>query len=218
MRGLALFGILLINLQVFGTTFFLFDQSFDTHTGKADGIIWRSIMILVTQRFIGIFSLLFGLGLAIQLQNFQKRGSTFVHYYLRRTFLLFIFGCINLCLLFWGDILMIYTIYSLLLMFSFKRSNETISVAAAVLFLVPGLLYAIVPFRLYFEMLRFSMLHHFSLERFVHIYRSGTTMEMLNSRVLNYYYSYLPDLTWHRTSFAYILLGYYFGRNNFHSL
>lgn len=216
-RGLALFGILLINLQVFSTTFFLFEQWFATHTGRSDGIIWRSTVLLVTQRFIGLFSLLFGLGVAIQQQNFQRRGSAFMPYYLRRTFLLSVFGVMNLCFLFWGDILLIYSIFSLLLVFFFKRSNKTILVAAAVIFLIPGLLYAIEPFRLFFEMPRFRMLHYFSPERFIEIYRTGTTREMLKSRVLDYYYSYLPDLTWHRTSFACMLLGYYFGRNNYHN-
>ncbi len=215
-RGVALLGILLINLQVFSTTFFLFEKWFATHAGKSDGIIFRSIVLLVTQRFIGIFSLLFGVGVAIQQENFKQRSEAFTPYYLRRTFLLAVFGAINLVFFFWGDILLIYSVFSLLLLIFFKQSNRVILVTAAVIFIVPSILYAIEPIRLFFEMPRFRMLQHASAERFIEIYQSGSVFEMAKSRVLDYYYSYLPDLTWHRTSFACMLIGYYLGRNNYH--
>jgi uncharacterized protein len=99
-RGFALFGVLLVNMYNFG----------------ADSIAWNSTCDQLAFSFMRVFfqskswilfSMLFGLGFAVQLQRADARGFRILPVYLRRLAVLFAFGAAH-ALLFDGDILMLY--------------------------------------------------------------------------------------------------------------
>ena len=110
LRGLALFGILFMNVQVFSFSLSAEALWASMFSGFLNSAIMKSTFLLVSQRFIGILSLLFGIGIAIQKQKFENNSISFTPYYLKRTLILGIFGVINLVFFFWGDILLIYSI------------------------------------------------------------------------------------------------------------
>lgn len=216
LRGISLLGILLINIQVFSTTFFLWGEWFTKFPGTLDNIVFRSVVLFVTQRFIGIFSLVYGISVAIQRHKYADAPHSFRPYYFRRMGILALFGTTNLLLFFWGDVLLIYSVFSLLLFFFLDASNSALLVGAAIVFLLPAALYCIPSVAHFFESSSSHMRHFYTPDQFISVYRSGSVFEMARARVLDYTISYLPDIIWHRTSFAMMLLGYWVGRNSLH--
>ena len=65
LRGLALFGVLMVNL----TDFRMPLLGRDPYTGMANGIVKTLIRIVLEFKAITIFSFLFGVGMAIQAER-----------------------------------------------------------------------------------------------------------------------------------------------------
>src|SRR4051812_4942841 len=90
-RGIALLGIFLMNIDFMSTSTLVsdwhegFTNTFDAEAGKYK-------FLYLAQRFIGIFSFLFGLSIAIQKQNFKDQKKAFAPYYFRRAALLLVLG------------------------------------------------------------------------------------------------------------------------------
>jgi uncharacterized protein len=113
LRGMALLGVLLINLDTeFRTTFF--EQFLPTsHPTLADEITRRVLGFFVEFKAITIFSMLFGVSLAIQRETLLERGPA---YWLltRRMLILLVFGIIHMTLIWNGDILTEYALAGLI--------------------------------------------------------------------------------------------------------
>ncbi len=116
LRGFALMGIFLVNIQFFSLP--ILDAPGlltlgDAPAGEVWG--WAFIRTFCELKFVSLFSLLFGMGMAVQLIRAKAAGRPFVGYYLRRTFVLALFGLTHALLLWYGDILFLYACVSLLL-------------------------------------------------------------------------------------------------------
>jgi len=72
-------------------------------------------MMFVDGKFYSLFSLLFGLGFALQLQRAEQRGGDALPTYKRRLRVLMAIGFLHLALLWPGDILMFYAIMGFVL-------------------------------------------------------------------------------------------------------
>jgi uncharacterized protein len=116
LRGLALFGVLMVNL-VTEFRVSIFTQFLPSPT---DGSLWdKAVMLFVasglaTKAFC-LFSLLFGVGLAIQFERLQPRPDRLV-LLLRRMAMLLLFGLIHLFLIWNGDILTEYAVVGLMVL------------------------------------------------------------------------------------------------------
>jgi uncharacterized protein len=135
LRGLALFGILAANMRGFSApaqVYFNVDAWFKGHL---DTIVQEWIYILVQGKFITLFSFLFGLGFAVQMERATARGRS-VSFYPRRLFVLLIFGLIHAWLIWWGDILIDYALTGFLLFLFRKAKPKTIAIWAIGLFSV----------------------------------------------------------------------------------
>jgi len=122
LRGFALYGVLMSNLVWFCYS------NFDPEIGiifsktKLDEIVIDVETFLVVNKFITIFSFLFGIGFAIQLDRIIQRGEKFSSFYFRRMMWLFVIGFISIFLI--GlDILHLYAILGVCLIFSRSLSN-----------------------------------------------------------------------------------------------
>ena len=116
LRGLALAGVLMANLGYLS----LYDFTGDAAraalpTAAFDLVVLKAMELLVSSKAITLFSLLFGLGFAIQLERAQARGAGGLRHYLQRLGWLLIIGLAHSYLIWWGDILTIYAVVGLLL-------------------------------------------------------------------------------------------------------
>jgi uncharacterized protein len=127
LRGFAFLGILLTNIYAFSGYGWMEQSVIEAiPTYQMDRVVLAVIEILVSTKFITIFSILFGVGFAIQLQRAQKTGSNFKLYFLRRMLVLFLIACIHSYFLWFGDIIRYYAICGMFLVFITHWSSKTI--------------------------------------------------------------------------------------------
>ena len=124
-RGVALFGILLMNIVAFGLPA---AYSIPTNYGGAEGLnltVWAMNNLFFEGTMRGLFSMLFGAGIVLMTGRAEARGGGIevADIYYRRTLWLFAFGVIHAWLILWvGDILYWYGIAGLFL-FAFRKAT-----------------------------------------------------------------------------------------------
>ena len=132
LRGFALTGVLLVNMMSYGA----YD---DQWTGSVDQVFRVIEIFFFENRFWHLFSLLFGLGFAIQWRRACARETPFVAVYLRRLAYLFAFGAAGNVL--WRiDILSDYAVLGLLLLPLRRWSAGAVLVLVAVTHLAPSVI------------------------------------------------------------------------------
>ena len=137
LRGWAIFGILVVNILDFsGSAAFP-----ERWTAPVDQAVVASIEFFFRFKFVTLFSALFGLGFFLQTTRAESRGINFLPLYLRRLFILLIFGSLHV-LLDPLEVLHQYALMGALLLLFRSRSNRTILIAALVFVLLPFVLQA----------------------------------------------------------------------------
>jgi uncharacterized protein len=127
-RGVAVFGLIWSNLNA---------GFYTGPVSTADTVARWASAVFSAGKFFTLFSLLFGVTLAIQLQRAEQAGRPFVARWLRRMAVLFVIGWAH-AILFWpGDILREYAIAGIVLLLFRTASTRTI-VVATVLMLALG--------------------------------------------------------------------------------
>ncbi len=116
LRGVALLGILVMNIQCFAMIMAAYMNP--TAYGDLDGVnwwVWYLGHLLADMKFITIFSMLFGAGVVVMTSRREAagQGSAGVHY--RRMGWLLLFGLLHAHLLWYGDILYSYALCGLVL-------------------------------------------------------------------------------------------------------
>lgn len=137
LRGLALFGILIVNMAAF-IGFGMNDEAGRAAAiGSAfDDSAEMTMEWLFMGKFYSIFSLLFGIGFAIQLSRLEARGEG-IGRYIRRLVILFGIGLAHLLLLWLGDIVALYALMGFALLLFRRASDRTLLIWAVMLWMLP---------------------------------------------------------------------------------
>jgi uncharacterized protein len=144
LRGFALLGILLMNIEAIAGPLFAGMTGVDQSLRGADRSVDALIYIFVQGKFYTLFSLLFGMGFAVMMERAARAGRPFVRLYLRRTLALLAFGLVHALLVWAGDVLVSYALMSLPLLLFRNASARTLPWWAGVLYLAPvGLMLAL---------------------------------------------------------------------------
>jgi uncharacterized protein len=143
LRGFALAGILIINamsiLAVNGST-----PAFTVNIPVLDRLLQDLILFFVESKFFTLFSLLFGIGFAIEIQSAERQGNAFLPRISRRMAGLLLFGLAHILVLWDGDILVIYAITGAILIAFRKTIFTRIRIWVIALLGAPALLVAAV--------------------------------------------------------------------------
>ncbi|HET9192346.1 MAG TPA: DUF418 domain-containing protein [Vicinamibacterales bacterium] len=133
-RGAAVLGILLVNMQLFAmpnaataNPYALGQPSF------SDLAVWSAIEVLAESKFITIFSMLFGAGVVLMTSRVEQRGLRPARLHYRRMFWLLVFGLVHAYLLWHGDILVAYAICGMLVYPARRLSARTLAVVGVLL-------------------------------------------------------------------------------------
>jgi uncharacterized protein len=132
-RGFALIGILLMNIEYFNRA------TNDIGTGLQPGLsganYWFSwfVQYFVVGKFWTIFSLLFGMGFAVMLTRAEAAQRNFLVPYMRRIGALAVFGALHFILLWAGDILFSYAVGAVALLVVLYGRARDILLAIALL-------------------------------------------------------------------------------------
>ena len=138
-RGFALAGIFLMNVEWFGRPLQEMGQGIDpAATGLDHAAAW-AVHVFVAGKFWVLFSLLFGMGFAV-MSSRGGHGAQFRVRYLRRCLVLLGLGVLHALLLWPGDILHTYAIAGLLMLGLGEISSRARLSLGLGLYLVPALL------------------------------------------------------------------------------
>lgn len=116
LRGFALFGILLMNMEAFAGPLDLSFTAIDPRWLGVDRWVDALVYVFVQGKFFTLFSLLFGAGFAVMAQRAEASGRDFNPLYLRRSAALLLIGLCHALLVWSGDILFTYALLSFLLL------------------------------------------------------------------------------------------------------
>jgi uncharacterized protein len=119
-RGVALFGILLMNLEAFNGPIMQAMSGIDPSLHGLDRIADAFIYIFVQGKFWTLFSLLFGIGFAIMYDSAARSGADFRRVYKRRLWALLAIGAAHGILVWEGDILFTYALAGFVLLWRMK--------------------------------------------------------------------------------------------------
>ena len=133
LRGFALLGILLMNIQSFSMpgAAYLNPYAYGDMEG-ANYWVWTLSHVLADQKFMGLFSMLFGVGVLVFCQRAEDKGHAAASLHYRRMGWLFLFGLAHGYLFWYGDILFSYALCGCLVFLMRRKSVKTLVVNAVV--------------------------------------------------------------------------------------
>jgi uncharacterized protein len=113
LRGFAIFGIFVVNIEIMNCFLVEADSCYDEQTGLLDRLADEIRRLFFYTKFFPIFSMLFGLGVGIQIMSRARKGFTVWPFIGRRMTWLFLFGIAHILLLWTGDVIHLYAIIGL---------------------------------------------------------------------------------------------------------
>lgn len=143
LRGLAVCGILIFNIQYFSGYAFM-PPALAHQSGTLDQVTRFLIHFFIGGKFYSIFSLLFGFGFALQIARAEERGDLAASLFKRRLFWLLVIGLLHAYLLSAGDILSIYAVMGFVLILFRKKPDRSLLKWAFMLLTIPILSYTLV--------------------------------------------------------------------------
>ena len=142
LRGFALFGVFGANLMIFSGIILMTDeQKASLMTTDFDKIAHALYLFLVETKFIGLFSVLFGISFWLFLDRARARGGSATKLFYRRIGWLFLFGALHGWLLWCYDILRFYALWAVFLpLFVRMPLRRLLAVALSMSILAPAVL------------------------------------------------------------------------------
>lgn len=131
LRGFALLGILVVNIQFMGLNS---DQGArgEWTLGFANGSATFLIAALFAGKFYLLFSFLFGYSSNYVIRNDRSNRARWI----KRCIMLMAFGALHFTFLWHGDIIFVYGLFGLLLTFFFFRADRTLKIWSRIVFFV----------------------------------------------------------------------------------
>ena len=144
LRGIAVLGILVMNIYVFAMPFAAYTNPLPMGGTEPHNIgTWFVTHIFFDQKFMTIFSMLFGAGVILMGGRAEDRGANFAPIFYRRQFWLMVIGLVHAYLIWFGDILFFYSLCGMIVYLFRKKSAKTLIIFSLfVLPIVPLINYA----------------------------------------------------------------------------
>ncbi|WP_319502588.1 DUF418 domain-containing protein [uncultured Draconibacterium sp.] len=139
LRGIAIFGILIANLRWFSLYSPQVSGMFTYE--EIDHVIYLLQGVFIESKFYTIFSLLFGWGIALQINRSQKDDASTAGFLRRRLCFMMLLGGMHMFFIWEGDIVFLYGLVGFVLVALRKYSNSTLLITGILMLLSPVLLY-----------------------------------------------------------------------------
>ncbi len=141
LRGFALLGVFWANLLIFsGIEYMTTEQRTSLFGGPLVAFAYLIERFFIQNKFIGLFSFLFGISFWLFLSRVRGRSASPTTLFYRRIFWLFVFGAIHGWLLWCFDVLRFYALWAVLLpLFVRTAPRRLLGAALGTCVLVPAL-------------------------------------------------------------------------------
>ncbi|EGN74484.1 Putative membrane protein [Idiomarina sp. A28L] len=140
-RGFALLGILLMNIEYFQRPLAEMMHGFNSEQVGLDYATAWGVFTFVQGKFYTMFSLLFGMGFVLFLDRAMEKTNSPRFLFFRRIFVLALFGLVHMVYIWGGDILLNYAIVGVFLLLFVKTSPGRLWKWGAAFIIIPVLLY-----------------------------------------------------------------------------
>lgn len=144
LRGFALFGIAMVNIQFFSLSTFDGAESLDLTDPESASLAFF-VFALFQAKFYLLFSFLFGYSARYVLKGQKSNIRTWI----ARSVGLVLLGLIHLTFFFHGDILFLYGVFAILLTVFYFRKEKTLKVWAWVIYGVTAVLFVAISLFVY---------------------------------------------------------------------
>ena len=138
LRGIAVLGILVMNIYAFAMPYPAYTNPL--LMGGTDSLnlgIWFFTHLIFDQKFLAIFSMLYGAGMIMMLDRAIAKGAKGGRIFYRRSLWLLVFGVIHGYFIWFGDILFGYAISGMIVFFFRNKSAKSL-IRTGVIFLLIG--------------------------------------------------------------------------------
>ena len=213
LRGFALLGILVVNIQFMALSS---DQGArgEWTQGLVNGGATWIIAAIFAGKFYLLFSFLFGYSSSYIIKNDKANRGRWI----KRCFALMAFGAIHFTLLWHGDIIFVYGLFGLLLLAFLFRTDRVIKIWTRVIYAVSGLLITLVAVSLLIQERYFPdrINDEYIEPRLDEVLRSGTFIEAISPRIELWVFGVITGIFLQGgLAFAAFLLGMRLARSNF---
>ena len=212
LRGFALLGILVVNIQFMGLSSAEGARG-DWTQGFANGSATFLIAALFAGKFYLLFSFLFGYSSNYVIRNDKSNRARWI----KRCLVLIGFGALHFTFLWHGDIIFVYGLFGLLLTFFFFRADRTLKIWSRIVFFVSTFFIILIgALALTAEYLLEEDLGSSTVLSLDEILRSGTFLESIPARLEVWVLSISSGIFLQGgLAFAAFLVGVRLARSNF---
>ena len=215
LRGFALFGVLLVNALGYNSSFFDFGGFYSTFTDPLNSSVYSIITNYGADKFIGLFSFLFGVSFSIMYLKNRNSEIQFSNFYLRRLLILMIFGIIHIVFFWAGDILFTYSLVGIILLLSRKLPSKLLFYTSVFMYFFP-IIYIALCVSYPFLPDALSSTSNITMPEVKEIYSNGSYLEVLKLRWNEYFsFRYINLIYYVPKIFSLFLLGYLFYKHKF---
>lgn len=190
LRGIAIFGILLVNMKSFSgpdspiraLSYEYFNQSYN---------IWTNVLLefFVQGNFITMFSFLFGFGMILMSERAKENNRSFLPVFLRRQFVLLLFGAVHVLFFWYGDILVTYALVGVIMLLFYRLPRKALLVTGLIMITAYSLFMSALTYDYwtsgaalsYQESLNAQ--HEKEIQKSNQIYSEGTYSEIMQERI-----------------------------------
>jgi uncharacterized protein len=212
LRGFALLGILVVNIQFMGLSSVQGAEGEWTQ-GFANGSATFLIAALFAGKFYLLFSFLFGYSSNYVIQSDRSNRARWI----KRCFVLIALGALHFTFLWHGDIIFLYGLFGLLLTFFFFRADRTLKIWTRIVFSISTFFVVLVCALAFIAgYLLNEDLQMSTVSSLDEILQNGTYLESIPARLEEWLLSISTGIFFQGgLAFAAFLLGVRLARSNF---
>ena len=137
LRGCALLGILIMNMMSFAMPSIAYFSPVAYEASITNQILYGIGHVIADQKFMAIFSMLFGASTLLFIQSAVRKGKKAALLFYSRNFWLLIIGWVHSYFIWYGDVLLVYALCALVLYFCRSISPRKQFVAGIIIYLLP---------------------------------------------------------------------------------
>jgi uncharacterized protein len=209
LRGIALFGIGLVNIFVFHAPYSYYGEFYGAFTGVQATTV-NIVVDFIGGKYLFIFAFLFGYG--IVLQRNSRSEEIFRTYWVKRMLVLLIFGILHILFFWFGDILASYALLGLLILPLLKLSNRGV-LTLGIFFILFRPLYYFGVTALGWPMVQMGK--PTELNDFIAIFQRGSYSEIFILRMNEFFAFTSENLVWYiPKTMGVFLVGIYAARKS----
>jgi uncharacterized protein len=216
LRGFALLGILVVNIQFMALSSDQGARGEWTHGLVNGGATWI-IAAFFAGKFYLLFSFLFGYSSSYIINNDKANRGRWI----KRCFALMAFGAIHFTFLWHGDIIFVYGLFGLLLLAFMFRADRVIKIWTRVIYTLSAILITLAALSLLIGERYFpeQMNNDYVAPRLDEVLRNGTFIDAISPRIELWIFGVISGIFLQGgLAFAAFLLGMRLARSNFLSV